>query len=152
MVNIHHRVGIKAPIATVYEAIATTEGIANWWTRETSGESTAGKVLDVRFVAPDGEVLGSMGMEVIALEADRRVHWRFRSGPTEWIGTDVTFELKQENEYTILLFSHRNWREEVEFMAHCSMKWATFLLSLRSLLETGTGYPSPEDMKIDNWN
>jgi hypothetical protein len=37
-------------------------------------------------------------------------------------------------------------------MAHCSMKWATFLLSLRELLETGAGKPSPNDLKIDNWN
>jgi hypothetical protein len=32
------------------------------------------------------------------------------------------------------------------------MKWATFLLSLRKLAETGKGEPSPNDMKIDNWN
>ena len=37
-------------------------------------------------------------------------------------------------------------------MAHCSMKWATFLLSLKELVETGRGKPSPEDLKIDNWN
>lgn len=152
MVSIIHRVGIKAPISKVYEAIAATKGIANWWTRETSGESDVGKMIDVRFLTPDGNVMGSMVIEVIALEPDQRVHWRLRSGPAEWIGTDVTFELKQEDEYTIVLFSHRNWSEEVEFMAHCSMKWATFLLSLRSHLETGRGRPSPEDLKIDNWN
>jgi hypothetical protein len=32
------------------------------------------------------------------------------------------------------------------------MKWAAFLLSLRQLAETGTGSPSPDDMKIDDWN
>ena len=37
-------------------------------------------------------------------------------------------------------------------MGHCSMKWATFLLSLKELAETGKGRPSPEDLKIDNWN
>jgi hypothetical protein len=37
-------------------------------------------------------------------------------------------------------------------MAHCSMKWATFMLSLRELVETGKGRPSPVDLKIDNWN
>jgi hypothetical protein len=50
------------------------------------------------------------------------------------------------------VFGHRNWREAVEFTAHCSMKWATFLLSLRELVETGKGRPSPDDRKIDNWN
>jgi hypothetical protein len=80
------------------------------------------------------------------------VQWRVTAGPPEWIGTEVTFELSQEDEYTVLMFGHRNWREAVEFTAHCSMKWATFLLSLRALVETGRGRPSPEDLKIDDWN
>ena len=37
-------------------------------------------------------------------------------------------------------------------MAHCSMKWATFLLSLRKLVETGQGAPAPDDLEIGNWN
>jgi hypothetical protein len=40
----------------------------------------------------------------------------------------------------------------MEFMLHCSTKWAVFLMSLKSLLETGTGAPDPRDVKIDNWN
>ncbi|MDT4925124.1 MAG: hypothetical protein QOG01_2837, partial [Pseudonocardiales bacterium] len=31
-------------------------------------------------------------------------------------------------------------------------KWGVFLLSLKSLLETGEGAPEPRDIKIDNWN
>lgn len=64
----------------------------------------------------------------------------------------MTFDLRQDGENTLIIFGHRNWREAGEFMAHCSMKWATFLLSLRALLETGAGLPSPVDLKIDNWN
>lgn len=152
MVDILHRVGIKAPVSKVYTALATVEGIGGWWTRETSGTSKVGETVRVRFAAPDGTELGSMTMEVVALEPDKKVHWRFRAGPDEWIGTDATFDLYRDGEYTIVLFGHRNWREAVEFTAHCSMKWATFLLSLRELAETGKGKPSPVDLKIDNWN
>ena len=53
---------------------------------------------------------------------------------------------------TILNFGHRNWKEPVEFMGRCSMKWAVFLMSLRDLVETGKGKPAPDDVKIDNWN
>ena len=70
---------------------------------------------------------------------------------TDLIG-DATFELTQDGDMTILNFGHRNWKEPVEFMAHCSMKWAVFLMSLRELVETGKGKPAPEDLKIDNWN
>jgi len=80
------------------------------------------------------------------------VRWRCLEGPTEWIGTAITFELSQQGEQTILIFGHRDWQEAVEFTAHCSMKWATFLLSLRAYVETSVGMPSPGDLKIDIWN
>ena len=152
MADIIHRVGIKAPAAEVYNAVATTEGVAGWWTKETTGSSKPGGTIDVRFLTPHGKEIGAMAMEVVDLEPDRRVHWRFSKGPAEWVGTDVTFDISQDGQYTVVIFGHRNWREPVEFMAHCSMKWATFMLSLRELVETGRGKPSPDDVKIDNWN
>ncbi|HEY0594042.1 MAG TPA: SRPBCC domain-containing protein [Thermoanaerobaculia bacterium] len=151
MVGINHRVGIKAPVSKVYEALSTVEGVASWWTTETMGESRPGETVDVRFIQPTGEERGRMNFEVMELDPDRKVHWRFRSGPEEWVGTDVTFDLAQNGDYTIVLFNH-TWREFVEFTAHCSTKWATFLLSLKDLVETGRGKPSPYDLKIDDWN
>jgi uncharacterized protein YndB with AHSA1/START domain len=152
MVDIIHRIGIKAPISRVYAAVATAEGVAGWWTKATTGKSTPGGRLQFRFQAPSGEEIGAMEFEVLTLKLDQEVRWRCTAGPEEWVGTDVTFELKQEGDFIVLLFGHRNWREPVEFTAHCSMKWAVFLLSLRQLLETGQGRPAPEDLKIDNWN
>jgi hypothetical protein len=33
----------------------------------------------------------------------------------------------------------------------CSTKWAVFLLSLKSLLETEKGAPAPNEIKLDRW-
>jgi len=151
-VGIRHRIGIKASIAKVYEALSTVTGIARWWTREVTGESNVGSAFQVRFLNGDGVCIGSMDIRVESLQPDSRIQWCFESGPAEWIGTNVTFALKQEGEQTIVLFSHDGWREAVEFTAHCSMKWATFLLSLKQEVENGQGLPSPGDLKIDNWN
>jgi len=152
MVHIKHRVGIKASPQKVYEALSTIGGISKWWTKNTSGESEIGKTVTVRFHTPDGKEVGSMNFDVQALEPESKVQWKFTSGPPEWIGTTVTFDLHQEENYTIVMFSHLNWAEEVEFKSHCSMKWAIFMLSLKQLIETGEGKPSPNDIKIDNWN
>lgn len=151
-VSIIHRIGIKAPMATAYEALATVEGVASWWTREVTGESKVGGTFQSRFLSIDGVEMGSMQIRVVSLQPDCHVHWLFESGPAEWIGTEVTFGLKQEGEYSIVNFSHSKWREAVEFTAHCSMKWATVLLSLKQFSEHGNGLPSPNDLKIDNWN
>lgn len=152
MADIIHRIGIKAPAGKVHEAVATTQGVAGWWTRDTSGEARPGGTVDVRFRDTDGKEIGQMEFEVTKPEPNREVRWRFVSGPPEWIGTDVTFRLAQDGDMTIIVFGHRNWKEPVEFMAHCSMKWAVFLLSLRDYVETGKGNPAPGDLKIDNWN
>jgi uncharacterized protein YndB with AHSA1/START domain len=149
--DILHRVGIKTSVDKVYKALATPEGVAGWWTTETTGDSKAAGMLRHRFT-DDGRELGVFDMKILELHPDTRVVWQVVKGPEEWIGTKIRFELKQENGFTIVLFRHEGWKEPVEFMYHCSTKWAIFLMSLKSLGETGKGQPSPNDVKISNWH
>ena len=152
MVHIIHRVGIQSEPHKVFDALSSIEGISNWWTSDTSGEAIIGRLVVTRFRNLEGNEIGIIKFEVIGLLSDQKVQWKFLDGPKEWIGTQVVFELHEEGTYTIVLFRHMNWAEEVEFMAHCSMKWAVFLLSLKQYIEEGKGSPSPHDIKIDNWN
>ena len=152
MVDIIHRIGIRSSAAEVYNALSTIKGLANWWTEEVDGNEKTGGKIEFTFRSEAGEVKGQMVMEVQELNPPKFLRWRCLSGPDEWIGTDITFQLSEQDDQIIILFGHRNWREAVEFTAHCSMKWAVFLLSLREYLETGKGKPSPHDLKIDNWN
>lgn len=151
MADILHRVGIKSSLDEVYKALTTRESLAAWWTNNTQGESKVGGALQFRFSAGGAEI-GGMEMKVLELDPARRVLWQVVGGPEEWIGTKISWELKQDGEYCIVLFKHQDWKEPVEFMHHCSTKWAIFLMSLKSLLETGKGAPNPDDLKIDNWN
>jgi uncharacterized protein YndB with AHSA1/START domain len=148
MPDILHRVGVKcsSPKA-VYEAITTCEGLSAWWTDATRGDGKVGGVLQFRF----GD-RGGFDMRIVDLVPSARVLWQVVGGPEEWLGTTVSFELRQDGDYTILLFKHQGWKEPVEFMHHCSTKWGVFLMSLKSLIETGKGAPYPRDFKIDNWN
>lgn len=152
MVDIIHRIGIKSPIVQVYTAITSLEGLAHWWTEGVLGDTRVGGKIEFSFLTKTGELLGRMVMEVQELKYDKEVRWRCVEGPEEWVGTEVTFQLSEQDGQVIVLFGHRNWREATESTYHCSMKWATFLLSLREYVETGTGKPSPNDLKIDNWN
>lgn len=151
MAEIVHRVGIKAAPDQVFRALSTIEGLSGWWTKDTTGDSKVGGALAFEFRPPSGGHV-VFDMDVIELTPDKIVRWRVKDGPDEWVGTELEFSLAQESSYTIVLFAHRNWPDAMEFMAHCSMKWATFLLSLRSFVEAGKGRPAPDDLKIDNWN
>jgi uncharacterized protein YndB with AHSA1/START domain len=146
MYDILHRVGIKASPREVYQALATAKGLSGWWTTTTLGDGDhVGGILQFRF-GPRG----GFDMKVLAADPDRHVKWQVVEGPADWVGTTISFDLKQEDDYTILMFKHQGWRQPVEFMHHCSTKWGTFLMSLKAMLETGRAAPFPNDVKIDN--
>jgi uncharacterized protein YndB with AHSA1/START domain len=150
MVDILHRIGATAPVADAYAALSTLDGLSGWWTEDTTGDPSVGGVLRFRFEgAPEP---GGFDMLVRESRPDALVRWEVVDGEPEWIGTEIRFDLKQEGEHAIVLFQHAGWKEPVEFMYHCSSKWAVFLMSLKKLLETGGGDPAPRDVWVSNWH
>ncbi len=149
MPDIIHRIGVAAPPARVYRAIATRSGLINWWTWHVAGEPAPGAVIRFRFQD------GSADMEMLELLPDRRVRWRCVAGPEDWVGTEISFDLgaggAAGSRETVVHFAHQGWREAGEYMAHCNTKWAYFLLSLKAWVEDGRGTPYPEDRKISVW-
>jgi uncharacterized protein YndB with AHSA1/START domain len=133
---------MQASATKVYEALATTEGLSSWWITGTTGDTRVGGVVRFR---PGG---GGFDMKVVESKQGEVVRWECVGGPPEWIGTNLSFRLQAKGPETYVLFTHAGWREPVEFMHHCSTKWATFLLSLRSWTERGEGRPHPYDVKI----
>jgi len=136
-VDILHRVGIGAPIEKVYETLTSLEGNRGWWDSNASGDAASGGTLT--FFKHDFRV---------EVTPNERVKWRCVKGTPEWTNTEVTFDLSYRQDQTFVIFKHAGWVEPVEFMHHCSTRWATFLLSLKELLETGKGRPAPDDVKV----
>jgi uncharacterized protein YndB with AHSA1/START domain len=149
MVDILHRVGTRtASPDQVYNALTSIEGLAGWWTDDTKGTADdVGGVIEFRFPP-----VGGMDVDVVELTPSKRVVWRVTDGPEEWIGTTIEFDLRQDGDWTTVLFGHRGWKEPVEFMNHCSTKWGSFLMSLKALVENGKGEPAPRDVQISDWH
>ena len=145
MAEINHRVGIAAAASEVYKALTTDAGLSTWWTTDTTGAGDIGSIIRFRFNG------GGPDFEVIELQPDRLVRWQ-HSGemPNDWMGTEASFELTHDGRQTMVRFRHGNWKEASDFMAHCSTKWAVFLLSLKEAIETGSGRPFPYEMHIDH--
>jgi uncharacterized protein YndB with AHSA1/START domain len=146
MTDIRHRLGIYAPQQKVHDALATTAGVASWWTRHASGDASQGGKLLLSFGGPDR----SLVFEVVEVTPDR-IEWRCLEGPDEWLVTSFTFELAAQGDETVVLFTQGGWPEPVPFMAHCSTKWAYFLLGMKSLLEGGEATPFPGELQISSW-
>jgi uncharacterized protein YndB with AHSA1/START domain len=143
MVDILHRVGIKSSSDKVFEALTQEKSLSGWWSKNVTASPVVGAVDKFRF----GD-RGFNDMKIMELVPGKRVRWQCVDGAPEWIGTELTFDLKVEAGSTVVLFAQRGWKEQVEFMHYCSTKWATYLLSLKSLCEIGKGTPYPDDVDI----
>ena len=143
MATIYHQVGIKAPVEKIFNAIATLHGVSGWWTL-TSGDP-----------AIEGELTFSFGehdvfAKVTAYENNKHLEWTIQGQDGEWLNTRICFDLDEKQDQVMVNFQHADWKEATEFLAHCSTKWAMFLLSLKKYVETGTGMSFPDDIHINH--
>jgi uncharacterized protein YndB with AHSA1/START domain len=145
MYEIRHRVGVNASRTEVWEKLTTIEGLASWWTRDVTGDPSEGGDVAFYFGSPEPSVV----MHVVKT-TDDHVEWVCAAGPDEWFDNTVTFDLEQNGAETVVKFAHA-WREPVEFTAHCSTKWAFFLLGMKASLEGGAGTPFPGELQISSW-
>ena len=144
MAEIKHRIGIKGSAAEVYQKLVTDEGLSQWWTKDTQGAGGVGSIIRFRFGG------GGPDFEVVEQVPDQRVRWRHHGEmPNDWMGSEILFELHEDDKQTIVNFAHYNWRQSDEFLAHCSTKWGVFMMSLKSCIESGQGQPYPDDIHID---
>lgn len=104
-------------------------------------------------------------MKITELKSSSQVKWICIAGAEEWIGTTISFELRQGDKETLLnlhpelkdqiqqqgyfgqgtllIFHHDDWKEYTPMFAECNYTWAQFLRGLKLLCETGKGHPWP---------
>lgn len=135
MYSIKHLFHINASTSEVYNAIASIDGLKNWWTTETSGSSAnVNDVIAFRFGNNGGP-----DMRVTELRPGKFVSWECIASPHGWKGTTFTFLLDENEGKTRVRFSHDGWKEQDDYYAICSFSWALFMESLRQYCQTGKG-------------
>jgi uncharacterized protein YndB with AHSA1/START domain len=150
MPSILHRYSIDAAPARVQELIATKEGVERWWTGQpVPGNDSTGGEIAVYFRRPADSP--SATFEIMERTPDQIV-WRCLNGPSDWIGTLITFKLNPRADGgTTLLFSHSGWQQENEFMHGCSTNWAAYLTSLKTGAE-GHGFNPFPAGEMSRWD
>jgi hypothetical protein len=126
MPDILHRISIDAPPQRVHDLIASTDGIARWWTgRPLTGEHANGSSFSVYFG-----------------DAEQPAAVTLRPGGHGGHGSPGG---------TTLLFTHAGWQQASEFMSGCSTNWGAYLTSLKTGAERGAfaAYPHGE---ISRWD
>jgi uncharacterized protein YndB with AHSA1/START domain len=140
MAQIKHLLVIDTPAEKVYRAVTKQDGLAGWWTTEVKTEPKVNENAEFKF----GDVYFCK-MKITNLKPNKKVEWECIDGDEEWIGTQITFALSEEDGKTTLSFAHSDWGEMTDFFASCNYNWGWYLTSLKDYCEKGKGKPFAAD-------
>lgn len=151
MATLYHQVWINAPLSTVYDALATADGLGKWWAPHTATETKEGLVL----AHSPGEAHGDVEMKVVDATPPKRVEWEIisshpRESPASaWTGTRIIFEIEERpspghwmgmpnggQPMAVVNFQHAGWDERSAFLPFCNYAWGVTLDMLRSWCES----------------
>ena len=129
-----------------YEAINNVRG---WWSENIEGSTdTLNEAYDYHY-----KDLHVCKIKVIELAPGKRVVWQvlenhfsFVNDQNEWVGNKIIFEITQKDGKTEVHFTHQGLVPAYECYSICFDAWTGFIQhSLRNLIATGKGEPTPKD-------
>jgi hypothetical protein len=126
--------------STVFNAINNVRG---WWQGAIEGDSTK---LNDEFTYRMKEFHFSK-QKVVEIIPDKKVVWlvtesqlNFIKDKTEWTGTNIIFDITEQDNKTQLRFTHVGLNPDIECYGACSNGWQQLIQqSLFSLITTGKG-------------
>lgn len=137
MRKIIHSVNINTRRDNVYRAVATEEGLSNWWTTDVNADLRVGGKIEFRFAQQF-----SADMKITRLDEPARVEWTCVGGEPLWKDNTFRFELDDRGDRTMLLFT-QDYAGQIsdEEYGIFNFNWGYYLGSLKQYCETGEGYP-----------
>ena len=137
--------------ATAKEAFKASKSVSKWWTENLEGSS---QKLNDEFTVRFGDVHVSTqklvevipGKKVVWLVTDSKLN--FIKDKHEWTGTKISFEIAEKDKETQIRFTHLGLVPAYECFDACSNAWGDYINnSLRNLVNTGEGQPTPREDK-----
>ena len=150
MTAIRHQVLINAPVAKVYEALSTPDGISTWWDKQTPTQTDRGLVLEHN----PGPEHGVVQLRVVELVPNKRVEWECisthpkTSPASAWTGTHFIFEIAERDDVvssganrnqlraTTVDFCQDGYDERSEFFESNKLAWGEVLQNLKQVVES----------------
>lgn len=137
MKKIIHVLQIHTTPEKVFKAIATADGLSNWWSTNVQSEEKVGGIVDFKFLGdfnPD--------MKITALTEPSEVGWQCVAGHDKWQDNRFSFELAVSESGTQLKFvqEYANEISDIDYGIY-NFNWGYYLYSLKDYCETGKGKP-----------
>lgn len=137
MRKIIHVLHIKEKPGKTFNAIATEEGLSNWWSTRVVAEEKIGGIIDFTFLGdfnPD--------MKITSLREAKEVKWQCVGGHEKWLDNRFSFELSERDDGTQVKFvqEYANEISDEDYGTY-NYNWGYYLGSLKEYCETGKGRP-----------
>lgn len=136
MHQILHELEISAPIADVFDAVSTPEGLDVWWTLGSSGQPAAGE--EYRFYFGPGYDWRGV---VRRVRPGTAIEWEITRADADWMRTVVGVELESYGDRVIVRLKHTGWGEANSHFRRTSTCWALYLRILKRFLEKDVYVP-----------
>jgi hypothetical protein len=130
---------------TPNEVFASINNVRGWWSGEVDGATDCvGAEFTYRY-----QNMHKSKQKITELVPGKRIVWHvtdaeltFVKDKTEWIGTDILFEITRKDAKTELRFTHVGLIPAFECYDGCSGAWGALVEgNLRKLIETGNNQP-----------
>jgi uncharacterized protein YndB with AHSA1/START domain len=135
------------------EVFNAINNVSGWWSEEIEGNT---QKLNDEFTYHYKDVHRAK-MKLIEVIPNEKVvwlvmdnHFSFTKDETEWTGNKIVFEITEKDNKTQLQFTQLGLIPEYECYDICRDAWSNYINnSLRSLITTGKGQPSPKESEFD---
>jgi len=137
--------------ATAQEVFDAVNNVRKWWSENIQGHTDR---LHAEFSYHFQDV-HRCKIQITELVPNKKVVWHvldnyfnFTKEEREWIGSDVIFDISQDGGKTQLVFTHRGLVPTDECFQICHDAWTHYIQdSLKNLILTGTGSPTPGEIR-----
>lgn len=139
MKTIHQVLDIDASAQEVFDAVATRDGMAGWWSTDVDVPSIeVGSVIDFTFGGdfnPD--------MEITGYDPPKSVEWKCVGGHEKWADNTFRFEVEPLDGGRTRLRFWQHYATELsdDDYGIYNFNWGYYLQSVLELVTTGTGKP-----------
>lgn len=137
---------VDATPQRVFQAVNHVRG---WWSENIAGDTDRlNAVFDYHY-----QDVHICKMRITEWVADKRVvwhvlenHFKFTQDKTEWVDTDMIFDISGKNGKTQLTFTHKGLTPSYECYQICHDAWTHYIQdSLKHLILTGKGDATPKE-------
>ena len=136
-------------VKTPKDAFNAINNVRGWWTENLEGGTE--KVGD-EFTVQFGKVHVST-QKLVEMVPNKKVLWlvtdsnlNFIQDKQEWNNTKISFEIFKKDDKTQVRFTHHGLIPDIECFDACSNAWGDYIKnSLKSLINTGKGKPTPKE-------